>query len=62
MDGFPAFWLEPLQDVVPRATPWQYCVTLFSHGLPPAPLKKLWRIEASPDGSFPVHCEPQYTT
>ena len=38
MDGFPAFWLAPLQEVVPLATPWQYCVTLFSHGLPPAPL------------------------
>jgi hypothetical protein len=60
-DGLPAAWPAPLQKNVPLATPWQYCVTLFSHELPPTPLRKLLRMPASPDGSLPVHCEPHNT-
>jgi hypothetical protein len=47
--------------IVPLATPWQYCVTLFSQELLPALPKKLCRTLASLDGSFPLHCEPQST-
>src|SRR5215475_12875391 len=35
---FPADVPTPLQNVVPLATPWQYCVTEFNHALPPTPL------------------------
>src|SRR4051794_10576421 len=28
-DGLPAAWPAPLHEIVPLATPWQYCVTLF---------------------------------
>src|SRR3954453_13058289 len=60
--GFPAAFPAPLQKTVPLATPWQYCVTLFSQLLPPTSVRKLWTVPASPDGSLPPpHCEPQRT-
>src|SRR6266700_2207103 len=57
--GLPAAVPAPLQKYVRLATPWQYCVTLFSHELPPTLLRKFCRIDDSPDGSLLVHCEPQ---
>jgi hypothetical protein len=44
----PAGVPKPLQLTVPFATPWQYWVTEFNQGLPPAPLKKFSRMSASP--------------
>src|SRR6476661_5291165 len=58
-EGLPAFWPLVPQNVVPDATPWQYCTTLFSHALPPTSPRKFCTSVASPDGSFPVHCDPQ---